>query len=76
MVVDTVLLIVSTLLSDWTSLFLNVIFIVGAVVLSAFDAKDDAAVKAGTGGLLQVSSYMSWLSGSFDLNAYIIDVSI
>ncbi|KDQ08020.1 hypothetical protein BOTBODRAFT_148881 [Botryobasidium botryosum FD-172 SS1] len=35
----------------------------GAGVLSALDARNDLAVSAGTGGLLQVASYMSGLSG-------------
>jgi len=35
----------------------------GAGVISALDARNDSAVSAGTGGLLQVTSYMSGLSG-------------
>ncbi|KAI0339795.1 phospholipase B [Trametopsis cervina] len=35
----------------------------GAGVLSALDARNDSAKQAGTGGLLQVSSYLSGLSG-------------
>ena len=36
----------------------------GAGVLSALDARNDSAKAAGTGGLLQVASYMSGLSGA------------
>jgi Lysophospholipase catalytic domain len=36
----------------------------GAGVLSAFDARNQSAKAAGTGGLLQVTSYISALSGS------------
>lgn len=36
----------------------------GAGVLSALDARNDSAKHAGTGGLLQVASYMSALSGA------------
>jgi lysophospholipase len=36
----------------------------GAAVLSAFDARNQSAKAAGTGGLLQVTSYISALSGS------------
>jgi lysophospholipase len=35
----------------------------GAGVLSALDARNDSAKAAGTGGLLQVSSYIAGLSG-------------
>ena len=35
----------------------------GAGVLSALDARNESAKAAGTGGLLQVTSYMSGLSG-------------
>lgn len=35
----------------------------GAGVLSALDARNDSARAAGTGGLLQVASYLSGLSG-------------
>lgn len=35
----------------------------GAGVLSALDVRNDSAKAAGTGGLLQVSSYISGLSG-------------
>ena len=35
----------------------------GAGVLSALDARNDSAKHAGTGGLLQVASYLSGLSG-------------
>jgi lysophospholipase len=35
----------------------------GAGVLSAFDARDESAKNAGSGGLLQVTSYISGLSG-------------
>ena len=35
----------------------------GAGVLSAFDARNDSAKHAGTGGLLQVSTYLAGLSG-------------
>ncbi|KDQ08047.1 hypothetical protein BOTBODRAFT_166340 [Botryobasidium botryosum FD-172 SS1] len=35
----------------------------GAGVISALDGRNDSAVSAGTGGLLQVASYMSGLSG-------------
>ncbi|KAI5118461.1 hypothetical protein M0805_006280 [Coniferiporia weirii] len=35
----------------------------GAGVLSGLDARNDSAVDAGTGGLLQVASYLSGLSG-------------
>lgn len=37
----------------------------GAGVLSGFDARNSSAVAAGTGGLLQVTSYISALSGEF-----------
>lgn len=37
----------------------------GAGVLSAFDARNGSAKAAGTGGLLQVSSYLAGLSGRF-----------
>jgi lysophospholipase len=37
----------------------------GAGVLSALDARNDSAKAAGTGGLLQVTSYISGLSGTF-----------
>ncbi|KIJ68152.1 hypothetical protein HYDPIDRAFT_173810 [Hydnomerulius pinastri MD-312] len=46
----------------------------GAGVFSALDARNDTAKKAGTGGLLQVASYLvgssggSWLTGSLALN--------
>ena len=36
----------------------------GAGVLSALDARNDSAKAAGTGGLLQVTSYLSGLSGT------------
>ena len=36
----------------------------GAGVLSALDARNESAKAAGTGGLLQVTSYMSGLSGA------------
>jgi lysophospholipase len=36
----------------------------GAGVLSALDARNESAKAAGTGGLLQVSSYLSGLSGA------------
>ena len=36
----------------------------GAGVLSGLDARDDSAKAAGTGGLLQVTSYISALSGA------------
>jgi Lysophospholipase catalytic domain len=36
----------------------------GAGVLSALDARNESAKTAGTGGLLQVSSYLSGLSGA------------
>jgi lysophospholipase len=36
----------------------------GAGVLSAFDARNESAKTAGTGGLLQVTSYLSGLSGA------------
>ncbi|KAF9071127.1 phospholipase B [Rhodocollybia butyracea] len=36
---------------------------VGAAALSGIDARNDSAKTAGTGGLLQVSSYLSGLSG-------------
>jgi lysophospholipase len=36
----------------------------GAGVLSAVDARDQSAKAAGTGGLLQVTSYLSGLSGA------------
>lgn len=39
----------------------------GAGVLSALDARNQSAKAAGTGGLLQVASYMSALSGTFAL---------
>ncbi|OCH93717.1 phospholipase B [Obba rivulosa] len=48
----------------------------GAGVLSGFDARVEAAKKAGTGGLLQVSSYLSalsggsWLTGSVYFNNF------
>ncbi|KDQ08024.1 hypothetical protein BOTBODRAFT_180172 [Botryobasidium botryosum FD-172 SS1] len=37
--------------------------LMGAGVLSALDSRDDKAAAAGTGGLLQVASYISGLSG-------------
>ena len=37
----------------------------GAGVLSALDARNDSAKAAGTGGLLQVTSYISGLSGTY-----------
>lgn len=37
----------------------------GAGVLSALDARNDSAKAAGTGGFLQVTSYLSGLSGAF-----------
>lgn len=36
----------------------------GAGVLSALDARNESAKAAGTGGLLQVTSYLSGLSGA------------
>lgn len=36
----------------------------GAAVLSGLDARDESAKAAGTGGLLQVTSYLSALSGA------------
>lgn len=36
----------------------------GAGVLSGLDARNDSAKAAGTGGLLQVTSYLSGLSGA------------
>ena len=36
----------------------------GAGVLSALDARNDSAKQAGTGGLLQVTSYLAALSGA------------
>jgi lysophospholipase len=36
----------------------------GAGVLSGLDARNDSAKQAGTGGLLQVASYLSGLSGA------------
>ncbi|EMD37706.1 hypothetical protein CERSUDRAFT_50016 [Gelatoporia subvermispora B] len=42
----------------------------GAGVLSGFDARVPASKKAGTGGLLQVSSYLSALSGSIYFNDF------
>jgi lysophospholipase len=36
----------------------------GAGVLSAFDARNESAKAAGTGGFLQVTSYLSGLSGA------------
>lgn len=48
----------------------------GAGVLSALDARNSTAKGAGTGGLLQVSSYLSalsggsWLTGSLYLNDF------
>jgi lysophospholipase len=36
----------------------------GAGVLSALDARNESAMAAGTGGLLQVASYVSGLSGA------------
>lgn len=36
---------------------------VGAAALSGLDARNDSAKAAGTGGLMQVSSYLSGLSG-------------
>jgi lysophospholipase len=38
----------------------------GGACLEALDARNDSAKGAGTGGLLQVSSYMTGLSGTFD----------
>jgi lysophospholipase len=35
----------------------------GAAVINALDARNESAKAAGTGGLLQVASYMSALSG-------------
>ena len=35
----------------------------GAGALSGLDARNESAVRAGTGGLLQVSSYLAGLSG-------------
>jgi lysophospholipase len=37
----------------------------GAGVLSGFDARNDSAKQTGTGGLLQVTSYIAGLSGLF-----------
>ena len=36
----------------------------GAGVLSGLDARNDSAKRAGTGGLLQVTSYLSGVSGA------------
>lgn len=36
----------------------------GAAVLSALDARNESAKAAGTGGLLQVTSYLSGVSGA------------
>jgi len=43
----------------------------GAGVLSALDARNDSAKAAGTGGLLQVTSYISGLSGTYPFFFYI-----
>ena len=43
----------------------------GAGVLSAIDARDQSAKAAGTGGLLQVTSYLSGLSGASQFSFFI-----
>lgn len=37
--------------------------LVGAGIFNAFDQRNKTAVKAGTGGILQLASYMTGLSG-------------
>lgn len=37
--------------------------LVGAGMFNAFDGRNKSAVKAGTGGVLQLASYMTGLSG-------------
>lgn len=37
--------------------------LVGAGIFNAFDGRNKTAVKAGTGGILQLASYMTGLSG-------------
>lgn len=46
----------------------------GAAVLSALDSRNDTALTSGTGGLLQVASYLTGLSGG-SLNAVSVLVS-
>jgi lysophospholipase len=45
----------------------------GAGVLSGLDARNESAKAAGTGGLLQVTTYLSGLSGEF-MTAYVLRV--
>ena len=47
----------------------------GAGVLSGLDARNDSAKQAGTGGLLQVSSYIAGLSGAF-LSSFLWSVDL
>jgi lysophospholipase len=47
----------------------------GAGVLSGLDGRDDAAKKAGTGGLLQVTTYMSALSGELLFRTMAFDLT-
>ena len=44
----------------------------GAGVLSGLDARNDSAKAAGTGGLLQVSSYLSGLSGASQFSFFLL----
>jgi lysophospholipase len=46
----------------------------GAGVLSALDARNESAKTAGTGGFLQVTSYLSGLSGVSSPNQYLVEV--
>jgi lysophospholipase len=48
----------------------------GAGVLSALDARNDSAKTAGTGGFLQVTSYLSGLSGALQSQSQISQVSL
>ena len=47
----------------------------GAGVLSGLDARNDSAKQAGTGGLLQVSSYIAGLSGA-SLSSFLWSVDL
>ena len=46
----------------------------GAGVLSALDARNESAKAAGTGGLLQVTSYLSGLSGASQSSLFLVMV--
>jgi len=46
----------------------------GAGVLSALDARNESAKAAGTGGLLQVTSYLAGLSGTSHLGLFLSKV--